>query len=88
MKRHLLAGLVHSSFGTEGGDGVIVGHIDFLLFPDDCVKVGGEDVSESSSDYYDVVFLEIGGGSFALLAEAEGESAAGEELPCCDVAHG
>jgi hypothetical protein len=69
MKSYLLASLIHSSFGTERSDRVIISHKDFLLFSNDCVEMRGEDVSESSANDNDVVFLQIRRGSFTLLAK-------------------
>lgn len=88
MISYLLASLIHSSFRSEKSGGIIIGYEDFLFFSNHGVEMGGKDVSESSANDNNVVFLQIGRGSFTLLAKSKGESAAGEELPCCDVAHG
>ncbi len=88
MKSYLLAGLIHSSFRTVRSEWVIVSHKDFLFFSNDSVEMRGEDVSESSANDNDVIFLQIRRSSFTLLAKTQGESVTGEELPCCDVAHG
>ena len=69
MKSYLLAGLIHSSFRTERSDRVIISHKDFLFFSNDSVEMRGEDVSESSANDNDVVFLQIRRGSFTLLAK-------------------
>jgi len=69
MKWYLLASLIHSSFRTERSDWVIVSHKDFLLFSNHSVKMCGEDVSESSANHNNVVFLQIRRSSFTLLAK-------------------
>ena len=67
------------AIGGEGGDGVVIAHEELVLFADDCVEVGGEDIAETASDDHHVVFLEVGGSGLALLSETQAVGVPGQE---------
>lgn len=87
MEGRLLALFVEASLRGEISDWVVVGYVYFVLFSNNCIEVGGEDVAETGADYYDVVFLKVAGGSFSLFSEPERIGIPGEELCGCDFTH-
>jgi hypothetical protein len=73
MKVEVRSSFIETSFGGEVGHWIVVGEVDLVLLPDDCIQMGCKDVAEAGSHDDHVVSLEIGRSSLALVAESQGK---------------